>query len=178
MAGQADKMGILQAYKADLFRELDEGKGVEPDMVADKELRKATDLSLPATKETARAIGHSMTAMVVKERHLWMNLSGIKERDKSFLLDTPLSPPGIFGDTVNTVFKDKKQAAAFQRFIPYQGQVPAAQAIGKLLISPAAERECRISSLPQQDWGLRRHSGGKTDLRTVILGKKALGKRS
>lgn len=183
VAGQADaylhKIGILQAYKAGLFRDLDEGKGVETDMV--KELCRATDLSLPATKETARAIGHSMTAMVATERHLWLNLSGIKEKDKSFLLDTS----SVTQSTLSLRGSRRpKSRQRHSRGYPLPGSGPrgccqsAVQAIDKLLKPPAAERECRISRLPQRDWGSRRHSRGKTDLRTFILGKKALGKRS
>ncbi len=41
-----------------------------------------------------------MAALVVAERHLWLTLSDIKDRDKVFLLDTPLSPSGLFGDAV------------------------------------------------------------------------------
>lgn len=33
------------------------------------------------------------------EGHLWLNLSGINDKDKSFLMDTPLSPPGVFNDS-------------------------------------------------------------------------------
>lgn len=73
-------------YQADLLRDLDEGEGVGPDAI--KQLRWATDLSHRATKETAQAIGQSLAALVAMERHLWLNLSGTKEKDKSFLLDT------------------------------------------------------------------------------------------
>lgn len=48
-------MSILQAYQADLLRDLEEVEGMGPDAV--KELHWAKDLSLWATKETARAIG-------------------------------------------------------------------------------------------------------------------------
>lgn len=43
---------------------------------------------------------------------------GIKERDKAFLLDAPISPFGLFGDTVNTVVDNYQevthQSAAFK----------------------------------------------------------------
>lgn len=55
-------MPILQAYQADLLRDLDEGEGVGPDTM--KVLCHDTDLSLGAIKETACAISHSMAAMV------------------------------------------------------------------------------------------------------------------
>ncbi len=55
-AGQAGMalhtMAILQAYQADVLKEMDEGGGLTPEAV--KELRKATHLALRATKHTAR----------------------------------------------------------------------------------------------------------------------------
>lgn len=41
----------------------------------------ATDLSLWAIKEMAKSICRSMAALVASERHLWLNLSGIKEKE-------------------------------------------------------------------------------------------------
>ncbi len=58
-AGQAGMarhtMAILQAYQADVLKEMDEGTGLTPEAV--KELRRATDLALRATKHTARTVG-------------------------------------------------------------------------------------------------------------------------
>lgn len=66
-AGQAGAalrtMSVLQAYQADLLKDLDQGQGLPPEAVA--ELRRTTDLALRATKQTAAAIGRSMAAMVV-----------------------------------------------------------------------------------------------------------------
>lgn len=45
----------------DLLRDLDEGERVGPNIV--KVLIRAMDLSLQATKETARAIGHREAAL-------------------------------------------------------------------------------------------------------------------
>ncbi len=80
-------MAILQAYQADVLKEMDEGGGLTPEAV--KELRKATDLALRATKHTACAVGHSMAGSVAAERHLWLNLTEIREKEKVFLLDAP-----------------------------------------------------------------------------------------
>lgn len=41
-----------------------------------------------ATKQMAHTICFSMAALVATERQLWLNLSGIKERERAFLLDT------------------------------------------------------------------------------------------
>lgn len=61
-AGQAGAslhtMVVLQVYQADLLNDLDYDKGLAPEAV--KELRKATDVALRATKQTSRAIGLSM----------------------------------------------------------------------------------------------------------------------
>lgn len=55
-AGQAaamlHSMGVLQAYQADVLKELDEGEGLTPEAV--KELRRATDLAIRPTKHTVR----------------------------------------------------------------------------------------------------------------------------
>ncbi|KAL0180474.1 hypothetical protein M9458_022880, partial [Cirrhinus mrigala] len=76
-AGQAGAclhtMSVLQAYQADLLKELDECDEIKKDDIT--ELRRAADLSLRTTKETTRAIGRSMGAMVAAERHLWLTLS-------------------------------------------------------------------------------------------------------
>ncbi|XP_073721072.1 uncharacterized protein [Misgurnus anguillicaudatus] len=67
-AGQAGAalhtMAVLQAYQADLLKDLSGGETI--DREAFDELRRATDLSLRATKQTARAIGRSMSALKLK----------------------------------------------------------------------------------------------------------------
>ncbi len=62
-----------------------------------KELRRATDLALRATKHTARAVGRSVAASVAAECHLWLNLTEIREKEKVFLMDAPISQSGLFG---------------------------------------------------------------------------------
>ncbi len=58
-AGQAGgclhTMAVLQAYQADLLIYLDEGEDIKNYDIT--ELCRATDLSLQATKETARPLG-------------------------------------------------------------------------------------------------------------------------
>ncbi len=72
----------IQAYQADLLKELDEGEQISSSDIV--ELRRTADLALRATKETARAIGRSMAAPVAVERHLWLTLSDMKEKDRVF----------------------------------------------------------------------------------------------
>ncbi|XP_016347737.1 uncharacterized protein LOC107693005 [Sinocyclocheilus anshuiensis] len=68
-----------------------------------EELRRSSDLALRATKQAACAIGRSLAALIVTEKHLWLNLSGLKEKERTFLLDAPVS---------------KVKSAAFERYIP------------------------------------------------------------
>ncbi len=88
-AGQAGAalhtMAILQAYQAEVLKDVDERDGVTPEAV--KELRRATNLALCATKHTARAVGRNMVGLVTAEHHLWLNL---KEKEKVSLM--PRSP--------------------------------------------------------------------------------------
>ncbi|KAI2661618.1 Transposon Ty3-G Gag-Pol polyprotein [Labeo rohita] len=146
-AGQAGAclhtMSVLQAYQADLLKELDEGEEIKDADIA--EVRRTADLALRATKETARAIGRSMAALVAAERHLWLTLSDMKEKDRVFLLDAPLSPSGLFGDSVNSVVdryqEARKQAAAFQRFLPLRH--PAREAAGREQPRPSTSSSYR-----------------------------------
>ncbi|KAL0204540.1 hypothetical protein M9458_002558, partial [Cirrhinus mrigala] len=148
-AGQAGAclhtMAVLQAYQADLLKDLDEGDEIKKDDIT--ELRRAADLSLRATKETARAIGRSMAAMVAAERHLWLTLSNMKEKDRVFLLDAPLAPSGLFGDAVNSVVyryqEARKQAAVFQRFLPRR--LLALWAAGREQPQPSTSSSYRVS---------------------------------
>lgn len=109
----------MQAYQADLLKEIDEGGKFSADALC--ELLRTTDLSLRAMKETAKSVGRSVAPLVATERHLWLNLSGIKEKDKSFLLNAPLTPSGLFGDAVTTVvnrFQEAKKQAASENSPP------------------------------------------------------------
>ncbi len=113
-------MVILQAYQAKVLKEMDEGDGVTPETV--KELCRANDLAIRATKHTARVVGRSMAGLVAAECHLWLNLTEIREKEKAFLLDAPISSSGLFGNAVNTVVDKfraaKMQSAAFKQFMP------------------------------------------------------------
>ncbi|KAK3545899.1 hypothetical protein QTP70_016590 [Hemibagrus guttatus] len=170
-AGQAGvslhTMVVLQAYQADLLRELDGGEGLSPDSVS--ELRRGTDLALCATKQTARYIGHSMAALVATERHLWLNLMGIKDRDKSFLLDAPISPQGLFCHQ-----ELKRQLAAFKEFNSRCSENPG---LSSSLTCPPPDREEKKASVAHAPLPKYRKAGQRVraqthqmrpDLRMVI----------
>ncbi len=86
---------------------------------------RATDLALRATKHTARAVGRSMVASVAAERHLWLNLTEIREKENVFLMDAPISQSGLFGEAVSAVV-DKFRSAKTQS-APPEGSPLAAE---------------------------------------------------
>ncbi len=57
--------------------------------------------------------------MVMVESHLWLNLTDIKEKDKSFHMDALISTDGLFGDSVTAVVEKfraaKQQSAGFRQ---------------------------------------------------------------
>ncbi len=173
-AGQAGAalhtMAILQAYQAEVLKEMDEGdEGMDESPEAVKELRRATDLALRATKHTARAVGRSMAGLVAAERHLWLNLTEIREKEKAFLLDAPISSSGLFGDAVNTVVDKfraaKTQSAAFKQFMPRRAREPASASSSRERPAPRKEPVGRVSDLvhppPYTVWG----ACGRSDAR-------------
>lgn len=179
-AGQADAalhtMAVLQVYQANLLKDLSTGGSIDEE--AFLELRRATDLSLRATKQTAHAIGRSMAAMV-------SNLTGIKDKDCAFLLDAPVSPSGLFGDAVNTVatrFREaKRYEEAFVRFLPRRAQESGPSSTqsqpGPVLLKREAQKESVANRAPpRRDWGAAcraSQSASKSpDLRSIISTKK------
>ncbi|XP_026126050.1 uncharacterized protein LOC113107622 [Carassius auratus] len=189
-AGQAGAalhtMAVLQAYQADLLQDLDQGAGLSPEAVA--ELRRTTDLSLRATKQTAAAIGRSMAAMVATERHLWLNLADIGEKEKSLLLDSPVSPAKLFGTSVEAVvgkFREAKaRSAAFKTCIPLRSGPQPRQAGGPGPSWSEDRRQDQRSSVASRappPWRSRtqrrRASRKKRDLREVIQHKRCNAQR-
>lgn len=96
-------------------------------------------------KSISKSIGRSMAALLAMERDLWLNLSNNRERDESLILDAPHSPPGLFGNAVNSVvqrFQEaKKQGVAFQKFHLCRSQVPGAAGSSPSRV-PAPHIEC------------------------------------
>ncbi len=80
---------------------------------------RATDLALRATKHTARTVGRPMAGSVAAECHLWLNLTEISEKEEVFLLDSPISQSGLFGEAVSSVVEkfrsSKTQSTALSR---------------------------------------------------------------
>ncbi len=122
---------------------------MSPDEVA--ELRRTTDLALCATKQASTAMGRSMAAMVVVERHLWVNLADIGKKEKSFLLDAPVSPSELFGTSVETVVekfrKAKARSAAFKFIIPRRSRSEPKQCRGPFPSRPGDQRWAQKASV-------------------------------
>ncbi len=174
-------MAVLEAYQADLLKDLSTGGSIDKE--AFLELRRATDLSLRATKQMA--IGRSMAAMVSTERHLWLNLTGIKDKDHTFFLDATISPSGLFGDAVNIIatrFQEaKRYEEAFVRFLPRRAQESGTSATrsrpGPVPFRREAQRESVASRAPsRRDWGAARRASQsaskRPNLRSIISSKK------
>lgn len=190
-AGQAaaclHTMSIMQTYHADLLKDLGEHQEIEAGAI--NELRSTADLALRATRETARCVGRSMAALVATERYLWLNLTEMKARDKTCLLDAPLSPGGLFGDAVTTVtdrfLEAKKQAAALKQLLPRKPRVSSAA--GREQQTPSTSSSLRTQqkfsvATPQKRLsGVRRSQAqsakSRTDLRTVIASRRAEPKK-
>ncbi len=122
-AGQAASalhaMALLQVHQAKALKQLHEGDA-DPGVM--QELRTATDLALRATKVTARALGQTMSTLVVQERHLWLTLADMREADKHRFLDSPISQAGLFGEAVEDFAQQfsaaQKQTEAFRHVLP------------------------------------------------------------
>ncbi len=122
-AGQAASalhaMALLQVHQAKALKQLHEGDA-DPGVL--QELRTATDLAQRATKVTARALGQTMSTLVVQERHLWLTLADMRESDKHRFLDSPISQAGLFGEAVEDFAQQfsaaQKQTEAFRHILP------------------------------------------------------------
>ncbi len=148
-----------------MLKEMDEGTGLTPEAV--KELRRATDLALRATKHTARTVGRSMAGSVAAERYLWLNLTEIREKEKVFLLDAPISQSGLFGEAVSSVVEKfsfaKTQSAALKQFMPRRTRdhsTPSSSSLSREQSLPRKEPSGRSGAQaahppPTTVWGAR-----------------------
>ncbi len=97
-----------------------------PNPAAFSELRSMTDLALRATKMIAQAIGRSMASLVMLERHLWLNLTEIKDVDKVPFLDFPVSPTRLVLQLRASTTASQKSSQAMQHFLPKRSSSAAA----------------------------------------------------
>lgn len=63
-----------------------------------------------------------LVGLIAVERHLWLMLTDIKDKENAFLLDAPVSQMDQFGNEVNSIIErycmTKQQSAAFRQLIP------------------------------------------------------------
>ncbi len=107
-------MAVLQAFQAKMLASEEAGL----DAASVRDLRSATDLALRATKATAQAIGHSMTSLIVLERHLWLTMMEMKEVDKVPFHDALVSSSSLFGPAVEGFTEVQKSSQAMRHLLP------------------------------------------------------------
>lgn len=149
-------MAVLQVYQAQLLRDMDKSVLDPADF---KKLRSATHLALHATKATAQAIRHAMASLEVLKRHLWLNLTEIKDADRTALLDSPIFHSGLFGFAVDGFAKRfiaaQKSSEAMHHFLPKR-VAPSAASHLKLPSSTLQHprpASCQLSLSPR--WNLK-----------------------
>ncbi|RXN07737.1 Glycosyltransferase LARGE1 [Labeo rohita] len=137
-------MSLLQTYQAICLGELSEAVSAgRPCDALMGEVLSTADYILRATRGALVSLGHAMAGTVVAQRHLWLTLANLPERDRSAFLSTPISPSGFFGaglGAVQALFEDsKKQAESLRGSMPRRFSRPA---------QPAARPGPRLSSRP------------------------------
>lgn len=143
-------MAVLQVFQAKLLQATNESG---PDPATFRELRSATDLALRATKTTAQAIGRSVASLVVLECHLWLNLTEIKNADRTAFLDSPVSPTGLFGPTVDSLVERftaaQKSSQTMHHFQPKHSSSSRHKALPTQQPAKSAPLPARPQSKPE-----------------------------
>ncbi|KAF7644338.1 hypothetical protein LDENG_00223760 [Lucifuga dentata] len=120
---------FLMAYQAELEEEV---TGV-PDPAQWEEVCIITDHCLHLHKVAIQALGRAMGLMVMQERARWLNLTTLLAKEKEDLLDTPITPQGLFGVAVLSMQKrceeKKRDDEALKLCLPRKPQsaAPTAQ---------------------------------------------------
>uniref|UniRef100_A0A096M526 Uncharacterized protein n=1 Tax=Poecilia formosa TaxID=48698 RepID=A0A096M526_POEFO len=92
---------LLMAYQA----ELEEQMTTLPDAALWEEVCIITDHCLQLHKVAIQALGRTMGLMVLQERARWLNFTTLSIKEKEDLLDTAITPEGLFGAAVNSMQK-------------------------------------------------------------------------
>nr|XP_013884265.1 PREDICTED: uncharacterized protein LOC106532682 [Austrofundulus limnaeus] len=114
---------MFQTYKAMALAELADQMPQEKLLLPLlNEIRLSSDHILCVSRCAALALGKGMASTVVVQRHLWLTLSDVPDKDRAAYLDEPIMPTGLFGqelDIIQTKFEQrKKQAEALCCIIP------------------------------------------------------------
>ncbi|KAL1254849.1 hypothetical protein QQF64_012910 [Cirrhinus molitorella] len=83
----------------------------------------------------AQALGRSMASLLVLVRHLWLNLTTIKDADKVPFLNSPVSPSGLFGPAVEGFAEcftvAQKSSQAMRHFLVKHSSSSSAAALSR-----------------------------------------------
>ena len=146
---------MLQTYQAMCLAEI--GSLMPPDNPLAPlldEVRVATDYMLRVSRCAALSLGRGMASTVVAQRHLWLTLSNVPDRDRAVYLDEPVSAEGLFGQSLEAIQERfelrKKQTEALRSVIPRR-EVKVKQSAGSRTASPPPPSKKPLSGQgPQQ----------------------------
>ncbi len=109
-------------------------------------------------------VGRSMAASVAAECHLWLNLTEIREKEKVFLMDAPISQSGLFGEAVSAVvdkFRSAKtQSASLRQFMPKRARdySTPSSSVSRVRKEPPSGGAQATRPSPTTVWGARGRS--------------------
>lgn len=143
---------MLQTYQAmclaELGAQLPAGSPLTPLL---NEVRLATDYILRMSRGVALSVGRGMAFTVVAQRHLWLTLSDVPEKERVAYLDEPVSAQGLFGQSLDAIQAKfdvrKKQTEALRYIIPRRDGRSKATASGR---KPSAQPPHQRTQNPVQ----------------------------
>nr|XP_013888376.1 PREDICTED: uncharacterized protein LOC106535818 [Austrofundulus limnaeus] len=128
-ARSLSSISMLQTYQAMALVELGVQVPAESLLLPLlNEIRLTADYVLSASRGAALSLGRGMASTVVAQRHLWLTLSDVPDRDRATYLDEPVMVPGLFGQSLDIIQAKfelrKKQAEALLCIIPRRDSRP------------------------------------------------------
>ncbi|KAI7798269.1 hypothetical protein IRJ41_024254, partial [Triplophysa rosa] len=158
-------MSLLQTYQAICLGELSEAMsaGMPCDALMG-EVRSTADYILRATRGVLGSLGHAMASTVVAQRHLWLTLANLPERDWSAFLSAPISSSGLFREGLGAFqarFEDsKKQTESLRGSMPRRfnapGPLTANTGLRSVYRPPPAKRPAPVAAPRPDAWGTQR----------------------
>ncbi|XP_013874757.1 uncharacterized protein LOC106525168 [Austrofundulus limnaeus] len=118
------------------------------------EIRLTADYILRASHSVALSLGRGMASTMVAQRHLWLTLSDIPDRDRATYLDEPVMAAGLFGQSLEVIQAKfelrKKQAEALRCIIPRRDSRPKTSTQKPATQPPPVKRTVLPGSLGTQ----------------------------
>lgn len=163
-------ISMLQTYQAMSLAEL--GAQVPPGsplLPLLNEVRITADYILRASRCAALSLGRGLASTVVAQRHLWLTLSDVPDRDRAAYLDEPVMAAGLFGQSLDVIQAKfelrKKQAEALRCIIPRRDVRPKPSTSTKPAAHPPPAKRATLpgslstqSAQPQNHGQAPRHS--------------------